>query len=785
MMMYAFVARSICRCSSLLLFASAVCLPLAAQTAVEDQVNLLIGTANEGQTYPAAGMPFAMTSWTPQTRAGETKCVSPYYYSDNRIQGFRGSHFLSGGCVPDYGSITLMPGTGELRTDAVARSSSFDRTSEHATPYAYTVELKDAHAIASITGTTRAGLMRFRFTEDAPDAWVVLEDNARAGEGSVAVLENGCEVEAEVPIRREYAGSGKPAGYSAWFVARFSSPVRSFGTYIGAHSKDNQSVQHGDGMPPGVINIAATRSPAGGSSVASAHLATSAPRPGFGIYLHFGAVHRGQEISVRIGSSFISAEEAQRNLDTEIPDFNFDRVEQQARDAWHQRLSQIQVDGHDPARTIFYTALYHAMLQPRTLSDVSGTYPRFHDHGTVEHVKSSSTEFDDYSIWDIFRAQAPLMMILDPSLESSMMQSLIDKGTQGGYLPIFPAWNSYTSEMIGDHGAVMLIDAYEKGIRNFDIDTAYMLMRKSALQLPSDRAEYIDGKGRRGLDSYLKYGYIPLEDHLDEAFHKNEQISRTLEYAYDDAMLGDLAAQLGHDDDAATFRKRGSNWRNVIDPTSGYARGRYANGTWITPFEPEQHATWITEGLPVQYTFFVPQDIPGLIDYLGGRQRFLTELDTLFAHNAYDQGNEPSHHIAYLYALAGDPAKTQQHVRQLLDTQYADTPAGIPGNDDAGQISAWYVMSALGFYQVCPGRPVYTLAAPRFDHISIRLPNGHMLRILAPGAQSGKIYASKITFNGKPITNSQIQHAQLMDGGTLQFVMSDQPLTPRNPQDNH
>lgn len=752
--------------------ASLLSLPSFAQTTPEDLVHPLTGTQNEGQTYPAVGVPFAMTHWTPQTRAGEIKCVAPYYFPDTRIQGLRATHFLSGSCVPDYGSVTLMPGIGALKTDAVERSSSFDRTSEHATPYAYTVNLRDAHATAYVTATARGGILRFTFTEDSADGWVVFENNARAGEGWVNVNAAGKEVTAEVPIRREYAGSGKPAGYSAWYVAEFDRPVTSVGTYIGTQAHDGVTKQVGDGKPAGVVVVPKMMTSTGGASAAAATNPVSAPRPGFGAYLHFGAVHKGETVTVRVGSSFVSEAEARRNLHAEIADWDTKRIEAAARKAWHDALGHIQIAGNDPAKTVFYTSLYHAMLQPRTYSDVSGTYPRFHDHGTEEHVAAGQTQFDDFSVWDIFRAQAPLMMILDPKLEASMLQSIITKGEQGGYLPIFPAWNSYTSEMVGDHSVSMIIDAWQKGIRGFDTESAYKLMRKNALTIPQDRAEYLDGKGRRGLDSYLKYGYIPLEDHIDDAFHKNEQVSRTLEYAYDDAMLARFAKALGHTEDAAIFAKHGENWRNVIDPKTGFARGRNSDGSWAAPFDPAAHVSWITEGLPWQYTFFVPQNVPGLMEYLGGREKFVAKLDELFAKGYYEHGNEPSHHIAYLYALAGAPEKTQQHVRAILDSQYKDGPDGLAGNDDAGQMSAWYVMSALGLYQVCPGIPVYTLGVPRFDDATISLPNGQKLHLIAKGAEAGKFTVREVTWNGKKITDSQLTHDALKQGGTLRFELA-------------
>lgn len=747
------------------------CLTTSCLQAQENLVHPLDGTMNEGQTYPAVGVPFGMTSWTPQTRAGETKCIAPYYYTDSKIQGIRASHFLSGSCVPDYGTITIMPGVGSLKTDALGRSSSFQRASEHASPYSYSVNLDGARATASVTGTSRAGIVRFRFHQDEPDAWIVLENNARAGEGWVQTNVAARQVTAEVPVRREYAGSGRPAGFSSWFVVKVNHSIASSGTYIGSKVEPAGTRQEGDGAAPGVIPVAKMMTTTGGASAAAAKMATSAPRPGFGVYLHLGPVHAGETVSMRIGTSFVSLDEAKKNLQDEIPDWNFERVEKAARAAWHGRLSRIRIAGNDATKAVFYTSMYHAMLQPRTYSDVSGSYPRFADHGATEHTRNGATQFDDFSVWDIFRAQAPLLTILDPKLESAMLQSIITKGEQGGYLPTFPAWNSYTSEMVGDHSAVMIADAWSKGIRGFDIASAYRLIRKSALEIPSQRAEYINGKGRRGLDSYLKYGYIPLEDHIDDAFHTNEQVSRTLEYAYDDAMIAELAAALGHSGDAAMFRKRGENWRNVFDTSTGFVRGRYADGSWISPFDPREHVSWITEGTPWQYTFFVPQNVPGLVEALGGKEKFTELLDEFFGKGYDDHGNEPGHHTPFLYAAVGRSDKAQKQVRSILDTQYKDAPGGLAGNDDAGQMSAWYIMSALGFYQVCPGRPVYTLVSPRFNDITVQLPNGRTLRILASGAEKGSFYARTITLNGRLVKNSQITHAELMRGGILRFVM--------------
>lgn len=749
-------------------------LPLCAQAPV-DRVHPLVGTQDEGQTYPATGVPFAMTQWTPQTRAGEIKCVAPYYFRDTRIQGFRASHFLSGSCVPDYGSFTLMASAAPLQTSAVARASSFDRASEHAHPYAYSVVLKDAGVTAEITGASRAGIMRWTFAKPGTGS-IVIENNARGGDGWVNVDPATQQVTGEVPVRREYAGSGKLAGFSSFFVIEFSKHFTTSGTWVGSRIQQGGTQQTGDGLPLGVVNVARVSTSTGGASAAVATLPTESTRPGFGTYVQFPSLHSGEILIARIGTSFTSIDEAKKNLQAEIPAFDFDTIRDRAKAEWARTLGLIAIKDDIPASSVFYTAMYHAFLHPRTYSDVSGSYPRFASDHQTEHAQGF-IDYDDFSMWDTFRAQHPMLTILQPDRDVDMVRSLIAKGEQGGFLPIFPAWNSYTSEMVGDHAAVVITDAWRKGLRGFDIEEAYALIRKNAMQIPSSRADYIDGKGRRGLDSYLKYGYIPLEDHIDDAFHKNEQVSRTLEYAFDDAIIGDLAASLGKTSDAALFKQRGQNWRKVIDPAVGFARGRHADGSWETPFDPAGKYTWITEGLPWQYTFFVPQDIPGLIALEGGNIAFVTKLNTLFAGRFYDHGNEPSHHIAYLFDAGGAPSKTQQHVRALMESEYRDAPGGLAGNDDAGQMSAWYVLSALGIYQVNPGVPEYWLGSPRFDEATVTLPNGRTLKVIAKGAGTGKVYVTRVQLNDKTITGYKLPHSDLIAGGILEFTMSDTPST--------
>ncbi len=423
----------------------------------------------------------------------------------------------------------------------------------------------------------------------------------------------------------------------------------------------------------------------------------------------------GDIVHARIGTSFVSLNEARKNLKGEIDTWNVDDIAKRSEAEWRKLLHSVDVTTpSDDRRSIFYTALYHASLHPRTFSDLDGSYPSFGGNVRTEHA-DGFVYYDDFSIWDTFRAVHPWILLSAPDRERDMVRSLIEKGKQGGYLPIFPAWNSYTSEMVGDHAIAIIADAYVKGLRDFDANTAFELARKNATRLPTSYAQYVDGRGRRALKSYLRYGFIPLEDPVAEAFHQKEQVSRTLEYAYADFAVGTMAAALGRDSDADVFRKRSANWRNVFDSSTGFVRGRYENGDWVTPFEPYKEVSWITEGLPAQYSFFVPQDIPGLIEAMGGRENFVSKLDDLFRLGAYNHGNEPSHHIAYLYDQADAAWKTQEHVYQIMTQQYGSGPGGLMGNDDSGQISAWFLFSSIGFYPVTPGTPTYWIGSPLFD----------------------------------------------------------------------
>jgi len=356
-----------------------------------------------------------------------------------------------------------------------------------------------------------------------------------------------------------------------------------------------------------------------------------------------------------------------------------------------------------------------------------------------------------------------------------MANSLVLKAEQGGWLPIFPSWNSYTAAMIGDHCTSMLGDAIMKDIPGFDYERAYTVMRKNAFEVNTDSVSYRDGKGRRALSSYLKYNYIPLEDEVLDAFHKREQVSRTLEYAYDDYVLARVANKLGKQADYEELIKRAQNYRNVIDPETGYARGRYADGRWFENFDPNAFVSFICEGTPYHYTWYVPQDVAGLIAQIGGKERFISRLDNFFEGQYYWHGNEPGHHISYLFAYAGAPWKTQKWVHEIINREYFTTPDGHCGNEDAGQMSAWLVFSMMGFYPVCPGMPYYVIGSPTFEKSVISLENGKTFTIQAKGASDKNIYIQSAQLNGKEYDRSYIQHEDIMKGGVLSFVMGHTP----------
>jgi predicted alpha-1,2-mannosidase len=725
-------------------------------------VNPLIGTnervisgagkfelTDRGKTYPLVGVPNGMNNWTAQTLEGERKNNPPYYYGDKGIQGFRNSHYMSGSAAKDYGTFTIMPVSGQLITGAKDRASAFSHDKEVSSPMYYSVFLERYKVLAELTGLSRSAMMKFTFQSNEHH-YVVVEPNSDVGDGYVEICPERNEIVGYNPVYRFYQGIGKSAGFSGYFVVRFDKPFAEYGSW------ENSTVKNGLKQIKG-------------------------EKKSVGAYVQFS--ENLKVIGVRMASSFTSIEEARRNLEAEIPQWNFDKVKNASEAAWNNTLGKIKVKGASNENLAkFYTAMYTANQLPRVFSDADGSYPGFAGEKQVHQAKGFDY-YTDFSMWDTYRAVHPLYTITNPERDRDMVRSLILMGQQGGWLPIFPLYNSYTSAMIGDHCISMIGDAYLKGIKGFDIGSAYTLMRKNAFEYNSDYPSYNDGKGRRALKSYLKYDYIPVEDTVKEAFHQREQVSRTLEYAYDDYVLSQVAKKLGKTEDYKELQRRSQNYKNVYDPVSGFVRGRHADGKWVEDFNPLIHGSsrkdtgnfFICEGTPFQYTWSVPQDVSGLIRFMGGKEPFLNKLDEFFDKTHYWHGNEPCHHISYLFPYAGEPWKTQKWVRNIVEKEYEPIPNGLCGNDDAGQMSAWLIFSMMGFYPVCPGVPYYVIGSPMFEEVSIQLQNNKNFIVRTINNSKKNSYIQSARLNGKTFDRSFIWHDEIVKGGELVFVMGDQP----------
>ncbi len=785
------------------------------------------GSEEHGQTLPAVLVPNGQNFWTPQTQDTEKKCIAPYYYKDTELQGFRNSHWIVGGCTQDYGSFTIATLGGKLRLQPEERATRFSHEDEVSHPHYYAVHLRDEHLKTEMTALSHSAI--FRITPDQDEeVHIVINPNSDEGEGYIEIDTLHHIIYGYNPVHRIYQGWGEPAGFSGHFVLDYSGELN-----FDVPSSDISNPRYGE-TPCGFDDFGVfskeEKTPQGLSAKGSRS----------GAWLTFKG-KAGKPIEIRAASSFTSKKNACDNLVGETAGgFDFDDFILNAETIWCDRLHAIDVESKDVAKVNqFYGALYRASFLPHEMSDVYGSYPTFSkgkveildssdssalddsadiadvlyvDTACVDSISTIPTIYGDFSMWDIYRAELPLYNIITPTLSGDMMQSLVNMYKEGGWMPIFPCWNSYTAAMIGDHSGVALADAYVKGIRSFDAKTAYEGMRKNAFESPKTFEEYKNGMGRRALNSYLKYGYIPMEDSVKEAFHTNEQTSRTLEYAFDDFAVAQLAKALAEScsaeakdgpctrqslkADYAELMRRSENWRNVINPKTGWADGRHQNGKWEGNTDLVHRKSYITEGATCHYTWYVPQNIQGLFDVINKSvdksakrlnrnaqgisqsdtmSAVVSRLDKMFDEGLYWHGNEPCHQVAYLYDAAGAPWKTQQRIHHILNTEYNDTPGGLSGNDDAGQMSAWYVFSAIGFYPVCPSTPYYYIGTPSFDKVTFNLENGKKFEIQAHGVGDKAFYIQKTLLNGKPMSGYQLSHDDILKGGNLEFWMGERP----------
>lgn len=785
------------------------------------------GSEEHGQTLPAVLVPNGQNFWTPQTQDTEKKCIAPYYYKDTELQGFRNSHWIVGGCTQDYGSFTIATLGGKLRLQPEERATRFSHEDEVSHPHYYAVHLRDEHLKTEMTALSHSAI--FRITPDQDEeVHIVINPNSDEGEGYIEIDTLHHIIYGYNPVHRIYQGWGEPAGFSGHFVLDYSGELN-----FDVPSSDISNPRYGE-TPCGFDDFGVfskeEKTPQGLSAKGSRS----------GAWLTFKG-KAGKPIEIRAASSFTSKKNACDNLVGETAGgFDFDDFILKAETIWCDRLHAIDVESKDVAKVNqFYGALYRASFLPHEMSDVYGSYPTFStgkveildssdssalddsadiadvlyvDTACVDSISTIPTIYGDFSMWDIYRAELPLYNIITPTLSGDMMQSLVNMYKEGGWMPIFPCWNSYTAAMIGDHSGVALADAYVKGIRSFDAKTAYEGMRKNAFESPKTFEEYKNGMGRRALNSYLKYGYIPMEDSVKEAFHTNEQTSRTLEYAFDDFAVAQLAKALAEScsaeakdgpctrqslkADYAELMRRSENWRNVINPKTGWADGRHQNGKWEGNTDLVHRKSYITEGATCHYTWYVPQNIQGLFNVINKSvdksakrlnrnaqgisqsdtmSAVVSRLDKMFDEGLYWHGNEPCHQVAYLYDAAGAPWKTQQRIHHILNTEYNDTPGGLSGNDDAGQMSAWYVFSAIGFYPVCPSTPYYYIGTPSFDKVTFNLENGKKFEIQAHGVGDKAFYIQKTLLNGKPMSGYQLSHDDILKGGNLEFWMGERP----------
>ena len=711
-------------------------------------VNPFVGTAEHGHTYPGATMPFGMVQLSPDTPLQGWDGSSGYHYSDSVIRGFSHSH-LSGTGVGGLGDILLMPTVGDVQLSAgdpgktAGYASRFSHDREAATPGYYRVFLDDPKITAELTATERCGLHKYTFPA-ANNAHIVLDLQHGIGNN---VAESGLTVENNTTISGYRASDGWGGRRTAYFVMEFSKPFASYGV-----ERDGARVP----------DVAALGGKVDGKAVKA--------------FVDYNT-RAGETILVRVGISGTGIEGARRNLNAEIPDFDFNKVHAKAVSAWNDNLSEIQVESRDPkiVRT-FYSNLYQSYLGPVLFNDVDGMY---RGPEGKNYPGSAFQNYTTFSLWDTFRAQAPLLTLTEPNRIADMVNSMTMFEAERGRneMPVWTLWGNETGTMIGYNSAPVIADAYLKGFTGFNAEAAYQALKRTALN------------GRNGQDEFGKNGYVI------SGGKNNQSVARTLEFAYDDWCIAQMAAKLGHTEDAAMFMKRAANFVNVYDGASGFMRGRTANGDWRRPFDPDQLA-WAdyTEANSWHYTWAVMQDPQKLVKLMGGDAAFINKMDAMFTTESkglfgipditgligeYAHGNEPVHHAAYLYSYAGAPYKTQARVREIMTKLYNDTPAGAPGNNDVGQMSAWYVFSALGFYPVNPAQGVYVIGSPAVDKATIKLDKnyygGRTFTMTARNNSPQNVYIQSAMLNGKALNNSYITHNQILAGGTLDLVMGSKP----------
>ena len=712
-------------------------------------VNPLMGTDSEyrlstGNTYPAIALPWGMNFWTPQTRNMNNGWA--YTYDDYKIQGIKQTHQPSP-WINDYAAFSLMAVTGRLKFSGEDRASWFSHKAETAKPYYYSVYLADYDVTAEVTPTERAAIFRFTFP-DSDSSYILID---AFDKGSMVRI---------IPSERKVIGycrnnhGGVPQNFCNYIVITLDKVIEFTNTWNGNKLNLNDLEEEGD---------------------------------------HVGAVlgfktSKGEKINIRVASSFISHEQALRNLEIETGGKDFETICNEGKASWNNQLSRIRVEGgtDDQLRT-FYSCLYRSLLFPRKFFEINEKNEIVH-YSPYNGGILPGYMFTDNGFWDTFRSQFPFLTLMYPVLNGQIMEGLANTYNESGWLP---EWASpgHRDCMIGSNSASLIADSYLKGIRGYDIETLYKAILKN-----TDSVGPVSSVGRYGADYYNNLGYVPYDVGI------NENAARTLEYAYADFCIARLAESLGRPTkEIEKFEKRAMNYKNVFDPGRKLMRGRNLDGSFQSPFSPYKWGDAFTEGNSWHYTWSVFQDVQGLIDLMGGKDYFTAKLDSVFEvppvfdYSYYGQviheiremqvmnmgnyahGNQPIQHMIYLYNYAGQPWKTQYHIRNVLSKLYTYLPDGYCGDEDNGQTSAWYVFSSLGFYPVTPGTDEYVFGSPLFKTAFLEFENGNKLEIKAPDNSKKNIYVKEINLNGKPVSRNFIKHDEIQGGGTLRFEMQDIP----------
>jgi predicted alpha-1,2-mannosidase len=744
------------------------------------RINPLIGASTsqklgEGKTYPGPSTPFGLIQLGPDTITGGDNAPG-YSYDHTTIEGFSFMRMSGVGWYGDFGNLLTMPSKGEFKAASGRVThldegwrSPFSHTSEKAEAGYYAVTLDRYEILAELTAAPHAGILRFTFPK-AEDSRIQI-DLARRIAGtstrqSVKVVGDHA-IEGWMLCPQAGGGWGNGAGlvnYTVYFRAEFSKPLKNFGVW--SIDMEGFNLHVGDDLISDRLQSEDFYKRAERARVLKGCTEMEAPHIGF--FTEFETT-AGEQVLMKAGISFVDIEGARGNLAHDIPDWGFNEIRLRARQSWDSALSSVQIEGATPAQeSIFATALYHAMLDPRKVSDVDGRYAA--GDGKIHHVKNY-TPRTIFSGWDVYRGELPLMTLLNPGLVNDQINSLVDLAELSGkgYLERWEIMNAYSGCMDGDPAISVILDAYQKGIRKFDVDRAYAACRQTAAGIGAKT-------NRPENDFYMNHGFVP------------DQISWTLDNAYFDWCVGQFASLLGKSDDATTFSARSQNYRKIYDPSVHSMRAKDREGAWIPWKGNTEFGQGCTESNPLQQSWFVPHDVQGLIDLMGADQ-FARSLEDFFEKTPdnfgwnpyYNHSNEPVHHVPYLFVYAGKPWLTQRWVRRILDHAYRNEVNGIVGNDDVGQMSAWYVLGAMGFYPVCPGDGIYILGSPLFHRATIRLDpawhTGKSFTILARGNSAENLYIQSATLNGKPLNRAWISHSEITSGGMLELMMGAEPNT--------